>query len=160
MKTYTKQLHPRHRHQCYCSRQAGSDYEWIVVYVRYRRYDPRVVRVLDVGPAHIEMEHLDGWTLDNTDQLLSLEVAERRRILNEVFDAYACMLKWSDEAVDERNVWMHNDYYPQNILYTSSGIRILDPEAFDVRPLDPVYNNSRYGKFFETFFHLMSVLSK
>ena len=160
MKTYIKQLHPRHRNQCYCSRQAGSDYEWIDVYARYRTYDPRVVQVLDVGSESITMEHLDGWTLDDTQQLLDLDGANRRHILNEVVDAYNNMHCWNDSAVDEYNVWMHNDYYPQNILYTTSGIKILDPEAFDVGPLDPLYNNSRYGKFFETYTHLLNVVCK
>lgn len=156
MQTYLKTLNDATRSQTYQTVARGADYEWKQVYQRYYEYDPRVVRVLDVNNTSIVMEHLDGWSLNNSEQLLALEAHTRKCILQSVFDIYNTMIAWKDDVLDHASVWIHNDYYPQNLYYCRGEVRLIDPEAFDVRQLDCIHdNNTRMGKFFETYSSLI-----
>ena len=156
MKTYRKPIPGHALTQVYNSRANGSDYEWKEVYKRFYAYDPRVVQVLDVDADYIIMERLEGWTLDDTAKLCALEARERKQILQTVVSLHNSMLQWSDSCLDESTVWMHNDMDLQNFMYTDSGIRLIDPESFDVRTLGIQHNNSRYGKFFELYVKLLA----
>lgn len=133
----------------------GDDYQWIEAYKDYYHYDPRVVNIFRIEDRVIVMERLEGFTLDNTAELEQLDLAKKRYILNEAFDIYNKQFHFKSAILGTTEIWAHNDFNVQNLMWCKGKVRLIDPEAFSKRNLKIKSNSIHYGKFFETYITLM-----
>lgn len=138
--------------------QNGRSYEWLEIYKDYYLYDRRVVNVFRLENSTIIMERLNGFLLNNHKEVEKLDMKTKRYIVNEVFDIYNKQWKFTSEYIKDFEIWSHNDFKLQNLMFVNGKVRLIDPETFRIRSLAIRENNMHYSKFFETYIKLMCMM--
>jgi len=136
----------------------NNHFSWLEVFKDYWLYDRRVVNVFRLENNKIVMEKLDGFTLNNKDEVNKLDVKTKRYIINEVFDIYNKQWNFKSQYIKDDEIWCHRDFKLANLMYVKGKVRLLDPEAFRITNLAPTKNMMHYGKFFETYIKLMCMM--
>jgi hypothetical protein len=142
------------------TKQNGRSYEWLEVYKEYYTYDRRVVNVYRLEEGNIIMERLQGFTLDNHDEIIKLDLKTRRFIINQVWDIYNKQFTFMRNDMAPVHIFAHNDYKLQNLMYVNGQVRLIDPDSFQMRSLKVSENSMHYSKFYEGFNKLMCYMDK
>ena len=84
-----------------------------------------------------------------------------RYIINEVFDIWVNQWKFTTKYLEDDQLWIHNDCNIDNLMYADGRVRLIDPDSFVKKTISKgilCSGNLRYGKFFETYTRLLSLI--
>lgn len=155
MKEYHKKLNLK-----YASKTVHAP-QWLDTYKEYYDYDTRVVKVLKLESDKIIMENLNGIILSNEQEMKKIDLKTLRYITNEVFDIWVNQWKYTTTHLKDDQIWIHNDFTIDNLMYVDGRVRLIDPDSFVKKTISKgiLYSgNLRYGKFFETYIRLLSLI--
>ncbi len=157
MKEYHKKLNLK-----YASRTVYAP-QWLDTYKEYYDYDTRVVKIFRLESEKIIMENIDGFILSNEEEMKKLDLKKLRYIINEVFDIWVNQWKFTTKYLEDDQLWIHNDFNIDNLMYADGRVRLIDPDSFVKKTISKgilCSGNLRYGKFFETYTRLLSLIGK
>jgi len=155
MKEYHKKLNLK-----YASRTVYAP-QWLDTYKEYYDYDTRVVKIFRLESEKIIMENIDGFILSNEEEMKKLDLKKLRYIINEVFDIWVNQWKFTTKYLEDDQLWIHNDFNIDNLMYADGRVRLIDPDSFVKKTISKgilCSGNLRYGKFFETYTRLLSLI--
>ena len=155
MKEYHKKLNLK-----YASRTVYAP-QWLDTYKEYYDYDTRVVKIFKLESEKIIMENIDGFILSNEEEMKKLDLKKLRYIINEVFDIWVNQWKFTTKYLEDDQLWIHNDFKIDNLMYADGRVRLIDPDSFVKKTISKgilCSGNLRYGKFFETYTRLLSLI--
>tara|TARA_A100001035_G_scaffold45649_1_gene32482 strand:+ start:380 stop:859 length:480 start_codon:yes stop_codon:yes gene_type:complete len=155
MKEYHKKLNLK-----YASRTVYAP-QWLDTYKEYYDYDTRVVKIFRLESEKIIMENIDGFILSNEEEMKKLDLKKLRYIINEVFDIWVNQWKFTTKYLEDDQLWIHNDFKIDNLMYADGRVRLIDPDSFVKKTISKgilCSGNLRYGKFFETYTRLLSLI--
>ena len=154
MKEYHKKLNLK-----YASRTVYAP-QWLDTYKEYYDYDTRVVKIFRLESEKIIMENIDGFILSNEEEMKKLDLKKLRYIINEVFDIWVNQWKFTTKYLEDDQLWIHNDFKIDNLMYADGRVRLIDPDSFVKKTISKgilCSGNLRYGKFFETYTRLLGM---
>ena len=155
MKEYHKKLNLK-----YASRTVYAP-QWLDTYKEYYDYDTRVVKIFRLESEKIIMENIDGFILSNEEEMKKLDLKKLRYIINEVFDIWVNQWKFTTKYLEDDQLWIHNDFKIDNLMYADGRVRLIDPDSFVKKTISKgilCSGNLRYGKFFETYTRLLGLI--
>tara|TARA_B100000212_G_scaffold287830_1_gene228729 strand:+ start:480 stop:959 length:480 start_codon:yes stop_codon:yes gene_type:complete len=155
MKEYHKKLNLK-----YANRTVYAP-QWLDTYKEYYDYDTRVVKIFRLESEKIIMENIDGFILSNEEEMKKLDLKKLRYIINEVFDIWVNQWKFTTKYLEDDQLWIHNDFNIDNLMYADGRVRLIDPDSFVKKTISKgilCSGNLRYGKFFETYTRLLSLI--
>lgn len=132
---------------------------WITLYNDYCNFDNRAVKIVKYRDNNTKfvMEHIEGILLSDLKSVKKLELSERRFILDEFVDIYWTQFKFKHEFLNLDDIFIHNDFYLDNLVYSNGKVRLIDPDSFTFSKIS-LYNNIHYGKFIESLTILIQII--
>ncbi len=133
---------------------------WLALYNDYYNFDNRLVKILNYKrEGQIELEKINGFTLNNFEVVQKLTIQEKRFIFNEVMDIYWNQFKFTHRLLKADEVFLHTDFHLGNLMYTGKSVRLIDPESFSHDTLTLVgHAPTRFGKWVDTFACMIQII--
>ena len=108
---------------------------WIELYNSYYEYDNRVVKLIDFDGVNLATEALEGFNLDDFEQLLELDIETLMFMHYELVDIWSRQLRFTHPLIPENYSWYHNDFLARNLMWSQGRLRLIDPDHFRIHNL-------------------------
>ena len=108
---------------------------WIELYNSYYEYDNRVVKLIDFDGVNLATEALEGFNLDDFEQLLELDIETLNFMHYELVDIWSRQLRFTHPLIPENYSWYHNDFLARNLMWSQGRLRLIDPDHFRIHNL-------------------------
>lgn len=131
---------------------------WFDLYQQYYAFDNRVVQVFDFVGNAIFMEPISGFTLNDETKLRRLSSVALVDAYNQVVSIWNNQLRFRSDLIPSGSWWYHIDCLPQNFIWSSGVVRLIDPDSFGLGNLVKPF--SRATKFPNTINYLERLINE